>query len=154
MNTTVDEPPNRLKKTALQQMQEQFERQMRPFRQIEELQNLLKRHSSDYQLKELARQFESHRQMQAMLERSAVPKHIQDLIDGTSISAQAKRMMEQLFPRDTLVGFSLDSDRLQPMTGLNESIKRAAGFDFASNVAKQYERYLRPKSQHHEMLVS
>ena len=61
-------------------------------------------------------------------------------------------MMEQLFPRDTLVGFSLDSDRLQPMTGLNESIKRAAGFDFASNVAKHYERYLRPKSQHHEML--
>lgn len=101
MNTTLDEPPGRPKKTALQQIQEQFERQMRPLRQIQEMQDLVKRYSPDYQLKELTRQFEPHRQIQEMLERSVVPKRIQDIIDGSSIAAQAKRIMEQYFPKDT-----------------------------------------------------
>lgn len=152
MNTTLDEPPDRPKKTALQQIQEQFERQMRPLRQIEEMQNLVRRHSSDYQLKELAQQFEQHRHIQEMLARSAVPKHIQDIIDGTSIAAQAKRMMEQYIPKNILTGFGLDNDTIRRVAGLNDSMQRAAGLDFASNIAMQYERYLRPISRHQEVL--
>jgi hypothetical protein len=152
MNTTLDERPHRPKKTALQQMQEQIERQMRPLRQIEDIQNLLKRHSSEFQLKELARQFEPHRQFREMLERATVPKHIQDIIDGTSVASQAKHMMEQYIPRETLASFGLDNDRLRQMTGLNESMKRSAGLDFANSVAKQYERYLRPTSQQQEAI--
>lgn len=146
------EPPNRPKKSALQQMQEQIERQMRPLRQIEDIQKLVQRHSSAYQLRELTRQFEPYRQIQAMFERTTVPKHIQDIIDGTSVAAQAKRMMEQYIPRDTLAGFGLDTDGIRRMTGLSESMRRAAGLDFASSVVKQYERYLRPTSQHQEIL--
>jgi hypothetical protein len=97
-------------------MQEQLERQMRPFRQIEDIQNLVKRHSSDYQLKEMARQFERHPLMQAMLERPKVPKHIQDIIDGTSVAAQAKRMMEQYMPKDTLAVIGFDADQVRRIT--------------------------------------
>ena len=152
MNTTVDEPPNRPKKTTLQQMQEQVERQMRSLHQIEDIQNLVKRHSSDYQLKEFARQFEPNRQIQAMLEGSPISKHIQDIIVGTSIATQAKRMIEQSIPRDALAGFGLDADQIRRMTGLNDSMKRVAGLDSISNVAKQYERYLGPTLKHQEML--
>lgn len=154
MNTTLDEPPNRPKRTALQQMQEQFERQMRPFHQIQEIQDLVKRHSSEHQLREMARLFEPHRLVQAMLERPTVPKHIQDIIDGTSVAAQAKRMMEQYMPKDHLAGLGLDADLVRRMTSLSDSmkLKRGAGLDFAGSVAKQYERYLRPISQHQGLL--
>lgn len=137
MNTTFNEPPDRPKKTALQQIQEQIERQMRPLRQIEEMQNLVKRHSSDYQLKQLARQFESHRQIQEILERTAIPKHVQDIIDGSSIYAQAKRMMEQYLPKNSLGGIGIDNDTIRQVVGINESIRRAAGLDFASDFARQ-----------------
>ncbi len=152
MNTTMDEPPDRPKKSALQQMQEQLERQMRPLRQIEDIQNLVKRHSSDYRLKEMARQFEPHRHMLAFLEQTTVPKHIQAIIDGTSASVQAKRVMEQQVLKDALASFGHDTAQVRRMTGLNESVKLAAGIDFASCIAKQYERYLKPMSQHREIL--
>jgi len=135
-------------------MQEQFERQMRPFHQIQEIQDLVKRHSSEHQLREMARLFEPHRLVQAMLERPTVPKHIQDIIDGTSVAAQAKRMMEQYMPKDHLAGLGLDADLVRRMTSLSDSmkLKRGAGLDFAGSVAKQYERYLRPISQHQGLL--
>lgn len=152
MNITLDESPDRPKKSALQQMQDQLERQMRPLRQIDDIQNLVKRHSPEYQLKEMARQFEPHRRLLAMLEQTTVPKHIQDIIDGTSVAAQKRRMMEQYIPRDALASFGLDTAQIRRMTDLNESMKRAAGFDFTSSMAKQYERYLKPTSQHQELL--
>jgi hypothetical protein len=142
MYTPFDEPPDRPKKTALQQIQEQIESQMRPLRQIEEMQNLVKRHSSDYQLKELARQFEPHRQIQEILGRSAISKYIQDNIDGSSIFAQAKSMLEQHLPKNVLAGIGID----------NDTIRRVAGLDFANNINKQYERHLKSASEHQEML--
>lgn len=142
MNTTLDEPPGRPKKTALQQIQEQFERQMRPLRQIQEMQDLVKRFSLDDELQELTRQFEPQRQIQEMLERSVVPKHIQDIIDGSSIATQAKRVMEQYFPKDTFASLGLD----------NALIRRAAGLDSISNIVKQHEQHLKPISEHQEML--
>lgn len=156
MNTTLDEPPGWPKKTALQQIQEQFERQMRPLRQIQEMQDLVKRYSPDYQLKELTRQFEPHRQIHEMLERSAVPKHIQDIIDGSSIAAQTKRMVEQYFPKDSFSSLGLYNDTIRQAAGLtieNEAIRRAAGLDSISNIAKQYERHLNPIFEHSEMLA-
>lgn len=152
MNTTIDEPQDRPKKSALQQMQEQLERRMRPLRQIEDIQSLVRRHSSEYQLKEIAQQFEPHRHLLAMLERNTVPRHIQDIIDGTSVAAQAMRMMEQCNPKYALASFGVDTTQVQQMTELNESMKQAVGLDFASSIAKQYERYLKPTLQHREIL--
>jgi hypothetical protein len=142
MNFTFDEPPERPKKTALQQIQEQFERQMRPLRQIQEMQDLVKRYSPDYQLKELTQQFEPYRKIQEMLERSSVPKHIQDVIEGSSIAAQAKRMMEQYVPKDTFTSLGSYKD----------TIRAVAGLDSIGSIAKQYEQRLKPISEHHEML--
>lgn len=155
MNTTLDEPPDRPKKTALQQIQEQFERQMGPFRQIQEMQELVKRYSPDYQLKELTQQFESHRQIQEILERSVVPKHLQDIIDGSSIAAQANRMMEPYFPKDTFTSMGLYNDTLRRAAGLtinDEAMRRATGLDSIGNIAKHYEQHLKPISEHREML--
>jgi|GEM_PF-5117112 len=142
MNTTLDGPPGKPKKTALQQIQEQFERQASPLRQIREIQDLVKRYSPDYQLKDLALQFESQRQMHEMLERSAISKHFQEIVDMSSIAAQATRMVEQYFPKDTFASLGLD----------NDTIRRATGIDSLSDIAKQYEQHLKPISEHQEIL--
>lgn len=155
MNITLDEPPGRPKKSALQQIQEQFERQMRPLRQIQEMQDLVKRNSPDYQLKELTRQFEPYRKIQEMLERSSVPPHIQDIIGGSTTAAQAKRMMEQYVPKDTFANLGSYSDTIRHATGLtvqNEAMRGAAGLDSIGRMAKQYEQHLKPISAHHEMV--
>lgn len=138
MNTTFDEPPDRPKKTALEQFQEQIERQMRPLRQIEEMQNLVRRHSPNYQLKELTRQFEPYRQIQKMVERTSIPKHIQDIIDESSIFTQAKRMMEQYIPVNALAGIGIHNDAIRQVAEMNESIRRAAGLDFANDLARKF----------------
>lgn len=142
MNTTLDETPGKPKKTALQLMQEQLERQLRPLRQIQEMQDLVKRYSPDYQLKELTRQLESDRQIQEILERSVIPKHIQDIIEGSSIATQAKRVMEQYLPKDTFASLGLD----------NAAIRQAASLDSISDIVKQYEHHLKPISEHQEIL--
>lgn len=155
MNITLGEPPGRPKKTALQQIQEQFERQMRPLRQIHELQDLVKRYSPDYQGKEPTRQFEPYRKIQEMLERSSVPKHIQDIIEGSSIASQAKRMMEHYIPKDTFASLDSYNDTIWQAADLtikNEAMRAAAGLDSIGSFAKQYEPHLKPISEHHEML--
>ena len=155
MNTTLDEPPERPKKTALQQVREQLERQMRPLGQIQDMQDLVKRYSPDYQLKELTRQFEPYRQIQEILERSVVPKHIQDIIEGSSIAAQAKRMMEQSFPKDTFASLGVYNDTIRREAGLTmkyEAMRQAADIDSISNIAKHYEQRLKPISEHKEMV--
>lgn len=155
MNITLDEPPDRPKKTALQQIQEQFERQMRPLRQIQEIQNLVKQYSPDFQLQELTRQFAPHRQVMEMLDHSVIPKHIQDIIDGSSFAAQAMRMMEQSFPKDTFTSLGLNNDTFRRATGQSiqdEALRQAASFDSIRNIAKLNERYLKPISEHQEML--
>jgi hypothetical protein len=155
MNTTDDETPRSPKKTTLQQIQEQFDRQMRPLREIQEMQDLVKRYSPENQLKELTRQFEPHRQIQEMLERSAVPKHFHNLIDGSSIAAQAKRMMEQYFPREPSAGLGLYHDAIRRAADLsikNEAMWRPNGLDFIGNIVRQYEQHLKPIAEHQEML--
>lgn len=155
MNTTIDEPPGRPRKTALQKIQEQFEPQMRPLRQIQEMQDLVKRYSPNHKLKKLTRQFKPHHQIQEMLERSAVPKHFQDIIGGASIAAQANRMMEQYFPKDAFSSLGLYKDTIRRAAGLtikNEAMGRAAGLDSISSIAKQFEQHLKPLSEHQEML--
>jgi hypothetical protein len=155
MDTTFDEPPDKPKKTVLQQIQEQLERQMRPLRQIQEMQDLVKRYSQNNPLKELTGQFESHRQIQEILSRSVIPKHIQDLIDGSSIAARAKHMLEQHFSKDTFASLSLYNDTVQRAAGLtikNEAMRRAEGLYSISNIAKKYEHHLKPTFEHQEVL--
>lgn len=142
MNTTFDEPPGKPKKNAFQQIQEQIEHQMRPLRQIVEMQNLVKHHSSGNQLKELARQFEPQRQIEEILGRSAISKYIQDTIDGSSIFKQAKSVLEQSLPMSALASIG----------GYNDTFRRSAGLDFASNIHTTYERHLKSASEHHEIL--
>lgn len=145
MTSNFDEPSGGPKKTAFQQMQDQFERQMRPWRHIQEMQELLKRYSPEYQLtdltKELARHSEQHREIKKMLERSVIPKHMQDLMSGAH-ATQAQRMMDQYFPKNELPSLGLYGDAIRRLTNL----------DSISNIAKQYQQYLKPISEHQEML--
>lgn len=141
MNTTLDESPGRPKKTALQKIQEQFERQMRPLRQIQKMQDLAERYSPGYQLRELTQQLDSSHQMQELFQRSMVPQHIQDIIDGASITTQAKRVMEQYFPKGTFADLGLNT----------AGFGRAAGFDSISNIVKQHEQNLKSISEHQQM---
>ena len=156
MNITIDEPPGRPRKTTLQLIEEQFNRQMRPLRQMQEMQEMVKRYSPEYQLKDLARQFEPHRQIQEMLERSTVPSHIQAVIDGSAIAAQAKRIVEETFPRQPLASLGLYQDAIR--RAADSSIKNAVmwrpnGADFIGSIAKQYEKHLKLITEGQDTLV-
>lgn len=143
MDINLDEPPGKPKRTALQKIQEQVERQMRPLLEVRKMHDLVKLYSPEYRLKELLRQFEPHDQIQKkILEHSVVTRHIQDVIDGSSIAAQAQRMMEQYFPKDTLIELYLN----------NDTIRRATCLDSTSSIVKMYEQHIEPISEHKEML--
>lgn len=151
----LGEPPERSRKTALQKLQEDMQRQLAPLRQIQEMQDLVKRYSPSHQVHELLRQFEPHLQIQELLAHTAIPKHIQAIIDGTSIAAQARHMVDQYFPRSAFAGLELDNELFRRAAGLtlnNDALRQAARISSISEVAKQYGQYLKPIREQHEYL--
>ena len=143
----LGELPERSRKTVLQRLQEDTQRQLAPLHQIQEMQDLVKRYSPSHQVHELLRQFEPHLKIQELLAHTAIPKHIQDIINGTSIAAQAKHMVDQHFPRSAFVGLELDNKLFRRAVGLtfnNEALCQAVGLTSISEVTKQYEQYLKP----------
>ncbi len=151
----IGQPPERPRKTALQKLQEDMQRQLAPLRQIQEIQDLVKRYSPSHQVQELLRQFEPHLQIQELLAHTAIPKHIQDVIDGTSIAAQARHMVELYFPKSAFAGLELDNELFRRAAGLtlnNEALRQAAGLSSISEVAKQYGQYVKPIREQHEYI--
>ena len=131
------QPPKPRKKTALENVYEDIQRQLAPIRQIQEMQDLARRYAPEYQALALLKQFEPERQLQEMLERSAIPKQVQEMLDGTSLAAQAQRMLEQYFPKN-------------PLAQHAENLRRAGGLDSVSEAAKAYEKYLAPVTAQQE----
>ena len=152
MNINLDEPPSRPQKTALQQIQEQLELQMRPIRKIQEMQDTMTHYSSDYQLKALTQQFEPHSQILEALKRSVIPKHIQDVIDGSYIAAQAKGMLEQNFPKEMFASLGMYKSTIQRATGLTIEDEPMSRVGSISNIAQQYEQHLKPIIEQQKML--
>ena len=152
MNINLDEPPSRPQKTALQQIQEQLELQMRPIRKIQEMQDSMTHYSSDYQLKALTQQFEPHSQILETLKRSVIPKHIQDVIDGSYIAAQAKGMLEQNFPKEMFASLGMYKSTIQRATGLTIEDEPMSRVGSISNIAQQYEQHLKPIIEQQKML--
>jgi hypothetical protein len=138
MDITLEEPPERPQKSALEKLQAQFERQMAPLHQLQKMQDLLRRHSPVYQIKGLLQQLEPSWQIRELLEHSSISKQVQEMLANTSI-AQAQKLMEQHFPKNP-VGIS------------DEILSRVTGTDAISKAATQYEQYLKPISQQQEML--
>ncbi len=135
-----DEPswPKR-QQTALEKLHEEMQRQLAPFRQWEQMQDLIKRSSPLYQMEELLKRTSPGRQFEEILARSTLPKHVQDLLDKSSAPAQAQRMLEQYLP--------------QVQLGLNDDVLRsAAGFDAVAKTVSAWERNLAPLTQQQEWL--
>jgi hypothetical protein len=126
---------------------------MRPFRQIEEFQNLAKKLSASNHANELLQRFElQHQSARKALASFVVPKHIQDIIDGTSLAAQTKRMLDQMMPNNASDSFGLANDARLRLAEMNDSARRAVDLNFARSMAKQYEDYLKPASQANALL--
>jgi hypothetical protein len=142
-------------KTALQKLQEDMQRQLGPLRQIQEMQDLVRRYSPEYQLNELMSQFGPQRQIQEVFERAVGPKHIQSILDGTSIAAQAQRMVERYLPTNAFAALGLDDESFRRASGLtfdSQAPSKAEGIDSIANIAKQYEQRLSPISQQQEWI--
>lgn len=126
--TDLPETPGRPKgprKTALHKLQGDLQ-QLKPFGQIHEMQNLVRRYSPEYQVHEV-------------LDRTSISRKMQEMLDSTSIASQAQKLMEQYFPKTPL--------------GLSDEVSRlVAGKDVFSEAFKQYEQYLKPLSQQQELL--
>jgi len=136
---TADEPPSRPKKTALEMLQEQFERQMAPFRRLQEMQDLLRRYSPAHQMPELLRQLETQSRIRELLELPSMSKQMQDMLDSTSITSQAQKLMEQYFPKNPL---GMSDEAWRNATAINSLIQGA----------RQYDEYLKRMSHQHEWL--
>jgi hypothetical protein len=134
-----EQPPKPRKKTALEKLREDMQRQLAPLRQIQEMQDSVRRYSPEYQVHELLKQIEPERQLREMLERTAIPKQIQKMLDGTSIAAQMERTLEQYFPKN-----------LQAQHA--EILRRSAGLDLVTEGHKAYENYLEPMTVQQEWL--
>jgi hypothetical protein len=129
------EPPGRPKgvKSAFEKAHEDILRSLGPVRQMQEMQDMVKRYSPGAQIEELMRQTRPQREILGMLERAAIPKHIQDIIDGTSIAAQAKRLMEQTLPKNAFASLGQE----------NEAFRRAAGLAVDdTSIAAQAKRFM------------
>lgn len=133
------EQPPKPRKTVLEKLHEDMQRQLAPFCQIQEMHDLVRRYSPEYQTLELLKQFEPERQLREMLERTTIPKHVQEMLDGSSIAAQAQRMLEQYFPKN-------------PQAQHADILRSAAGLDLVSEAAKAYEKYLEPVAVQQEWL--
>lgn len=146
------ESPEKPKKTALQKLDEDIQRQLAPLRQM---QHLVKRHAPEAQMTELLRQFEPNRQIQEMLMRTAIPKHVQDILDGTSIAAKAQRLVKQYLPKSSFANLGLDNDALRRTASLtldNDTLHKAVGLGSIIDITRQYEQYLKPISHQQEWL--
>jgi chromosome segregation ATPase len=148
-----EDPPDKPRKTGLQNLQDEMRRQLAPLRQIQEMQDLVQRHSPDYRLRDLTRLFEPDRQIREMLERTTIPKHVQEIIDGNSIAEQARRVMEQYLPKNTFGG--VNDEFIRRAAGLsldNKFVRRLAGLDSISDAVKRFEEQLAPISQQRDWL--
>lgn len=140
----ISEPPNeppkpKRQKTASERLQEEMQRQLAPFRQLSEMQDLIGRYSPDVQLKEILKQYEDSRNLQSIRNQYALPAHVQELLDGTSAAIRAQRLWEQSLPRS--------------LFGLADEASRKALFSSpVADILKAYERYLKPASEHREWL--
>jgi hypothetical protein len=155
MTTFPDELPSKRHKTALQQIQEQIERQMRPFNNAQEMRELAKLYSLDEQLKDFRQQFEPPRHIRELLGGSALPSQIREAIDGSSIAEQAKRMMEKYIPKNLFAGLGTYNETVLQSAGLamdNEEMRRVMEAISFNDVPKHYQRYLAPLSEQQEKL--
>lgn len=132
------QPPKPQKKTALEKMREDMQRQLVPLRRIQEMEDQVRRYAPEYQARELFKQFEVERQLQETLART-IPKQVQEMLDGTFIAAQAQRMLEQYFPRN-----------LQAQHA--EILRTATGLNSISELAKAYEKSFAPVAVHQEWI--
>lgn len=134
-----DEPSKPRKRTALEKLCEDMQRQLAPIRQIQEAQDLVRRYSPEYQARELLKQFEPERQLREMLKRTAIPKQVQEMLNGTTIAAQSQQMLEQYFPKT-------------PQAQHAETLRWVAVLDSVSEEAKAYKKYLEPVTAQQEWL--
>jgi hypothetical protein len=136
-----DELPDRPKKSALQKLQDDMERQLAPMRQIRELQEMIERASPSYHLKKLMAQYEPFHELQNLMRRSAIPKQIQDILDNTSAINHAQRLVDQLVPKQSY------------LAGLHpDAMRRASGLHGVTQAIKRQEEMMRPVIQHQEWL--
>lgn len=135
-----DEPGRpRRQKTALEQIQESLKRHLAPLRQWEDMQDLIKKSSPEYQLREMLKRYEPHWQLQEILDKSTLPKDVQYLLDNSSIGAYAQRMLAQHLPKD--------------WARLNRGLfPIAADLTSVAEAVNAYERELKPSSVYQELL--
>lgn len=112
-----EQPPKPRKKTAIEKLHEDMQRQLAPFRQIQEMHDLVRQHSLEHQTRELLKQFVPERNLREML-------------DGTCIAAQVQRMQERYFPKNQRAQYA--------------DVLRRSRLELVSEAANAYEKYLDP----------
>ena len=127
---------------------------MSPLRHLQEMQDLVRSCSPGYKLEELTQFFAPRQEIEEMLKRCMVSTHIQDLIDGWPMAAQAN-YMQQYLSKESFVGLDVYHDTIRQASGMNklsEAMNGIAGVDVISDASRFFEQELKTISAQQEML--
>lgn len=135
------QPQDPRKKTALEKLREEMQRQLVPIRLVQEMQGMMRRDFPVCQARDLLKQFEPERHLREVLERNAIPKQIREMLDSTSFTDQVQRMLGPYLPKNQLTAYA-------------HILRSATGLDAVTESAKAYEKYLVPLTVQQEWLVN
>ena len=136
------EPPDRPRKTAMQKLQEDLARQLKPFRDIHKSFDQLNGYNH---LKDIEAQLRRHspdQQLRDMLKSSGGAPLIQQMMEQETATKQVKRLTDSYFPKTSAIGpFGSDTDAFKRALGLNGSFTAKMVEDVIPK-ASSYERLL------------
>lgn len=145
---TIAEPPDpeRPKKTALQKLQEDLDRQMKPFRDIEKMYEQLRPYNQLQDIQAQMKRYSPEQQLRDLFRPFASDRLIRDMLDpGSATKQQVQRMTEAYFPK-TAAAF-------RPLGPDADTFRKALGLDDASRLASKMLQDALPKISAHERLL-
>lgn len=139
--TNILAEPRRPKrqKTALERLQGEVQQFLAPLRQLEEMQDLIRKSSPAYQMQEVLNQYEPNWQLQKIADQLTLSRHVQELLDSSSVGVHAQRMLEKYLPQ-------------KPLRWDLDALRKASGLDSISGAVTAYERHLKPAIEHQEWI--
>ncbi|AEF89728.1 hypothetical protein DelCs14_2716 [Delftia sp. Cs1-4] len=140
--SNLAEPPARPRNTALQKLQEDLERQIRPFRDIHKVLNQLSGYNHFKDIEAEIRRHAPDQRLLAMLKSIGGSSLIHQMMEQETATKQVQRLMNAYFPKTSAIGlFGSDTEAFKRAIGLSGSLT-AKMLEDAMPKTSSYERLL------------
>ena len=140
--SNLAEPPARLRNTALQKLQEDLDRQMRPFQDIHKVLNQLSGYNHFKDIEAEIRRYSPDQRLRDMLKSIGGSSLIHQMMEQETVTKQVQRLMDAYFPKTSAIGlFGSDTEAFKRAIGLSGSLT-AKMLEDAMPKTSSYERLL------------